>query len=345
MATEQNNHDHITAVALRAIALAQFHNHDSVKLEHVLAALLERPEIQKCFKDLGIDAIVIQDELNKCLSSLNQDQVPTPYVPTRTKEFDVVIGRTIAYAQFSPRRFPTGLDVLFQLIQLSDSPAVSLVAHAGLELRKLKHYIQGQQRQSHSRDGEYSNDVEPTDKTEAITFIKKYCIDLNELASLGKIDPVVGRSDEIERIVQIISRRPKNNVVLIGDAGVGKTAVIEGFALNIVQGNVPSIIKKSIIWSLDVGALVAGTRFRGDFEERMKFLLKAFSIIEEDDPILFIDEIHMIMDAGSGNKGSLDVSNLLKPVLARGKLRCIGSTTEQDWRQHFEKDSCTSSTF
>jgi ATP-dependent Clp protease ATP-binding subunit ClpA len=337
MTIEQNSHDHVTAVALRAIAMAQSHYHETVTLEHILAALLERPEVQRCFKDLGIDRNVVQTDLTQHFEAIGSPNKLISLIPSRTREFDIVIGRTVAYAQFSPRRFPTGVDILFQLMQYPEtSHAVALMLSVGMDTKKLKNYIAQSVRQPHRDD--YSSDFEPSDKAEAVNYIKKYCIDLNDMANAGKVDPVIGRLDELARIVQIISRRNKNNVALVGDAGVGKTALVEGLAYNIVKGNVPNILKKATVWALDVGALVAGTRFRGDFEERMKFLLKGFSLIEEDEPILFIDEIHTIIDAGTGNKGSLDISNILKPALARGKLRCIGATTERDWRQHFEKD-------
>ncbi len=333
---EPYSQEHVFAIALRAIALAQADFNIEVTLEHVLAALLERPEVEKCLKDLSIDQGALQIELQTLLDALASNALCIS--PIKTKEFHEVFARTIAVSKFTPRGAPNGLDVLFQFLQMSSLfPTVTLLKQSGLDLKKLRNYIIQGTKQLH-RGEEYSGDTEPSDKAEALEYIKKYCIDLNELAKLSKIDPVIGRLSEIDRIVQIIARRTKNNVALVGDPGVGKTALVEGLAYNIVQGTVPTIFKKSTIWSLDVGALVAGTRFRGDFEERMKFLLKSFSLIEEDDPILFIDEIHTIMDAGSGNKGSLDISNLLKPALARGKLRCIGSTTDKDWRQHFEKD-------
>lgn len=335
-----SNHDNVTAVALRAIALAQARNHEMVTLEHILAALLERTEVQVCFKKLSIDHQTIQEQLTRFLDGDTHERVM--HAPIRTREFDVVIGRTLAYSQMHSRRSPSGLDVLLQLIQLpyEDSYAVTLLLQSGLDAFKLKRYLaHGTSMFQRIDHGEgYSIDNEPTEATEAVNYIAKYCINLNELAKDGKIDPVIGRLSELDRIVQITARRNKNNVALVGDAGVGKTALIEGLAYKIHQGDVPRILLNCTIWSLDVGALVAGTRFRGDFEERVKFLLKAFALIEDSQPLLFIDEIHTIMEAGSGNKGSLDVSNLLKPALARGKLRCIGSTTDKDWRQHFEKD-------
>ena len=342
--TVDNSNDHVGSVVLRAVAIAQSYRHEMVTLEHILAALLERAEVLKCLAKFSVDHAKLQDMLTEFLKGDTHERVSHP--PIRTREFDVVIGRTLAYAQFHPRRSPTGLDVMLQLIQLphEDSYAITQLMAAGLDAYKLKRYIahgNSQVRQPsrfEQQEGGYSSDNEPNDKDEAVAYIKKYCTDLNELAKNGKIDPVIGRDSELQRISQIIARRTKNNVALVGEAGVGKTAIVEGLAHRIQHGDVPLLLRGCTIWSLDVGGLVAGTRFRGDFEERMKFLLKAFSLIADDEPVLFIDEIHTIMDAGSGNKGSLDASNLLKPALARGKLRCIGSTTDKDWRQHFEKD-------
>ncbi len=331
MSGDTNSQENIYSVAVRAIALAQVYSHNEVTLEHILAALLEREDVIKCLKDLGIDTDEIQKELAVFIEDIQKTtNLLSP--PIKSREFHEVFGRAIAFSKFSSRPSPNGVDVLLQLLQVTtQNSVITMLTKMGLDTKKIRNYIL-----KDSKRSEDYTDTEPNDKPEAISYVKKYCINLNELAKLGKIDNVVGRLSETERIAQIICRRTKNNVVLVGAPGVGKTAIVEGLASNIVQKKVPEILQKSVIWSLDVGALVAGTRFRGDFEERMKFLLKAFSLLDES--ILFIDEIHMIMDAGSGNKGSLDVGNLLKPALARGSLRCIGSTTEKDWRQYFEKD-------
>ena len=332
-----HSHEHVTGIALRSIAIAHEFRHEMVTLEHLLAALLERAEVQKCLKDLSIEYLPLQQDIDSFLRGDVHERITT--VPLRTREFDIVLGRTITYAQYSSRHAPNGLDVFVQLAQMphEDSHAVTLLLRSGIDALRLKRYLShGVVRQS--RDGELAADVEPSDRIGAVNYIKKYCIDLNDLAFNGKIDPLIGRAAEIDRIAQIIARRTKNNVALVGPSGVGKTACVEGLAYKIVHETVPKILRRSVVWSLDVGSLIAGTRLRGDFEERMKYLLKAFSLIEDETPILFIDEIHTIMDAGSGHKGALDVSNLLKPALARGKLRCIGSTTDKDWRQYFEKD-------
>ena len=334
------NRDTVTAMALRAIAIAEQYHHETVTLEHILLALLERTEVQKCLKELEIDGIEAQRSTEQFLSG--ETLVKVDRAPLRSQEFDMVMGRTIAYAKFSGRRAPSGVDILLQIVQYPDenSHAVMCLLQLGLEPMRLKRYVlqQGRAQRLEPTGDAFAHDMEPQNRSEAIAYIKKYCTDLNELARQGKIDPVIGRTAELHRIAQIISRRGKNNVALVGEPGVGKSSVVEGLAFDIVHDKAPAVLKGCNIWSLDVGSLVAGTRFRGDFEERMKFLLKSFALLADEQPILFIDEIHMIMDAGTGNRGSLDISNLIKPALARGTLRCIGATTNRDWRQHFAKD-------
>jgi ATP-dependent Clp protease ATP-binding subunit ClpA len=332
---DSTSHDQVAAIVLRSVAIAQTYQHEIVTTNHLLAALLECSDVEKGLKKIGVDVIPLQQKMAAALAGQRRGSQP----PTRSREFDIIIGRTLAYAQFNPRRIPTGLDILVQMMQLpaEDSVAISHLLALGVTAHKLKRYIAsiGHRSRLDSAEG---GDVEPSTKDEALAYISKYCTNLNELAAAGKLDPVIARDVEIDRITQIMARRRKNNIALVGDSGTGKTAIVEGLAYKIVQRDVSPTLHNATIWSLDIGGLVAGTRYRGDFEERMKYLLLSFSMIEDCEPILFIDEIHTIMDAGTGNRGSLDASNLLKPALARGKLRCIGSTTEKDWRQHFEKD-------
>jgi ATP-dependent Clp protease ATP-binding subunit ClpA len=332
---DNTSHDQVAALVLRSIAIAQAHQHEIICTNHMLAALLETGEVERCLTKLGVDVSALQIGVQTALTA----QPRGNQTPTRTREFDIIIGRTLAYAQFNPRRMPTGLDVLVQMMQLpsEDSYAISQLSAAGVTSYKLKRYIANYHQRSRV-DSPENSETEPSNREEAISYISKYCTNLNELATNGKIDPVIARDYEIDRITQIMARRRKNNIALVGEVGIGKTAIVEGLAYGIEKRTVSPTLHNATIWSLDVGSLVAGTRYRGDFEERMKFLLKAFTLIEDCEPILFIDEIHTIIEAGSGNRGSLDASNLLKPALARGKLRCIGSTTEKDWRQHFEKD-------
>lgn len=335
----------VTFVALRAIDIAREHEHETATLEHLLAAILEQSDVQACFKTLKLDHDALVEMVDSYLSS--EHLAHHGGVPMKTNDFDALCMRTVGSALFSHRRTPTGLDMLLHMTQFpaDDSHAVSALMHTGVTTHLLKRYFShgpssipdGSAAMARTHDGgEPVSDAEPQTREDAVEYLKKYCLDLNAEARNNRIDPMIGRADEVEQITQIIARRTKNNVVLVGDAGVGKTSIAEGIAHMIVSGNVPEVIAKCTVWSLDIGSLVAGTRFRGDFEERMKLVVK--SLIMSENAILFIDEIHTIMDAGSGNKGSLDVANLLKPALAKGTLRCIGSTTAEEYRKHFEKD-------
>jgi len=347
MATDES-HGNVTAIALRAINIARENMHEMATLEHILIALLEREEVQKALADLSVDTTALSNLMESFLAA---DFVPrrSGGTPMKSRDFEALCLHTIGTALFSQRKTPDGLDMLLHMLQFphEDSFAVTALLRCGLTSLMLKRYLAhgpgAVKRGSTVQSGRVPEgmegttpDADPTNIDDAIKLVTKYCTDLNAAAKEGRTDPLIGRETEVAEIVQIIARRTKNNVVLVGEPGVGKTAIAEGLALKIVRGEVPATLAKSTVYSLDVGALVAGTRFRGDFEERMKLLLKALGMIEG--AILFIDEIHTIMDAGAGSKGSLDVANLLKPALAKGTLRCIGSTTFEEYRKHFEKD-------
>ena len=332
----------IADVAERAIAVAREHKHEMATLEHIVCALLEQEDVKRCFVSLSVDTDELTDLMN---SFMGAGFIPTTQSndPLKSSDFENLFVRVVGIARFSPNKTPTSMDVLLHLVQLphEDSYAVTALLRAGVTSLSVKKYL------SHGNGTTYVakqeamessgiSDAEPSNKEEAIKYLKKYAVDLNQLAREGKIDPLIGRAEELDQIIQITARRTKNNSILVGDAGVGKTVILEGLALKIIKNEVPSILKDSTIYALDIGSLVAGTRFRGDFEERMKLVLKSLTFIP--DSILFIDEIHTIMDAGSGSKGSLDVANLLKPALAKGQLRCIGSTTPEEYRKHIEKD-------
>jgi ATP-dependent Clp protease ATP-binding subunit ClpA len=333
----------VSDVAQRAIAIARENHHEMATLEHILSALLENEDIKKCFNALSVDIEEMSDLMNSFMKAGFIPTTTSPDAPSKSQDFEVLFLRVVGIARFSSRRTATALDVLLNMTQLphEDSYAVTALLRAGVNSLNVKKYIAHGSGQHYVSRSEFDgmggqSDAEPSNKEEAIKYLKKYSADLNQLAKDGKIDPLIGRAEEVDQIVQITARRTKNNCILVGDSGVGKTAVVEGLALKIVAGEVPEILKDSIIYALDIGSLVAGTRFRGDFEERMKMVLKSLTYLP--DSILFIDEIHTIMDAGSGSKGSLDVANLLKPALAKGQLRCIGSTTSEEYRKHIEKD-------
>lgn len=330
----------VADVAQRAIAIAKLHQHEIATLEHVLCALLEHPDIKKCLVAMSVDVDETTDLMNSFMTA--------GFIPTTTRpdpiqsiDFDNLFMRVVGIARISGRKVATALDVMLLLAQLphEDSYAVTALLRAGVTALNIKKYLAhgtGQMARTTEGDGFGMDQAEPSNEDEARSYLKRYATDLNQLAKDGRIDPLIGRTDEVEQIVQIIARRTKNNCILVGESGVGKTAVVEGLALKITTGDVPELLKNSTIYALDIGLLVAGAKFRGDFEERMKMVLKSLSYIP--DAILFIDEIHNVMEAGSGSKGSMDVANMLKPALAKGQLRCIGSTTSDEYRKHIEKD-------
>lgn len=346
MSRAPDSRQEIVATVYRAADIAQEHGHEYVTLEHMLAALLENQDIIDCAKALNVDTAAILSGLE---SFFNGPFVKvTNSIPHPTKSFDEVITRCIGTAMFSSRPQARPIDLMVHLLQhpAEDSHAVTLLLRHGMTSLAVKRFLShgsstgpvhpSPEAMMAATQGTAEAGKEVQSKEEAEKLLEKYCVNLNKTAADSKIDPLIGRYDEVGQIIQIVARRTKNNVVLVGEPGVGKTAIAEGLALKIVRKEVPAAIADSTVYSLDIGNLVAGTRFRGDFEERMKQVLQSLEFVEN--AILFIDEIHTIMGAGSGSQGSLDVANLLKPALAKGKLRCIGSTTLEEYRKHFEKD-------
>jgi ATP-dependent Clp protease ATP-binding subunit ClpA len=356
------------SIATRAVELARQYRHEMVTLEHVLMALLETEEVQTCLNQLQVDIAEIGNTIQTFMTGDFIDKNDHGR-PIKTIAFETLFVRAVASGLFSARKTVTAVDILLHMLQYphEDNFAVSTLLRANLNSTMLKRFL------SHGVAGATSSPMgttpgmaaagaeagtaepEPGSRDEAIKFIKKFATNLNEEALAGKIDPIIGRAVELDNTVQILARRTKNNLIYVGEPGTGKTACAEGLAYNITKGDVPTILKNATVWSLDIGNLVAGTRFRGDLEERMKIFLKCMTFLSEplpeSDPnspainILFIDEMHTVMEAGSGSKGSLDVANMLKPALAKGTLRCIGSTTYEEYRKHFEKDRALSRRF
>ena len=319
--------------------------HEYVTLEHLLYALLFDEATALVVRHAGGDPVLIKKELETFLTE-QLESVPEDAFTTPTASLGVqrAIRRAMSHVQSSGKDQVTGANVLVAIFAERDSPAVNILEKSGVTRLDVVAYMShGISKMDEGEGGSGGADKEPASlggdedgPRSRKDPLKAYTINLNEEAKSSRIDPLVGRSNEVMRMIQILARRKKNNPLLVGDSGVGKTAIVEGLALKIVNGEVPKALEKSTVYSLDMGALIAGTRYRGEFEERLKGVVKGLQKIEG--AILFIDEIHTIVGAGATSGGSMDASNLLKPALASGRMRCIGSTTFEEFRQHFEKD-------
>ncbi|MEB3766528.1 ATP-dependent Clp protease ATP-binding subunit ClpA [Acinetobacter sp. MD2] len=333
-------------VSLRlAVSMARQKRHEFLTVEHLLLALLDNDSAVNALKACGADVVLLRKELEEYVEQHtpklgeNNEQAPHP-----TESFDRILQRAIFHVQSSGTdRTVEGADVLVAMYSERDAFAVYLLKRHQINRLNLTQYLSHGTRKDEIQVEEESDDLEGENPTAASGPLDLYTLNLNLEASKGKTDPLIGREKEIERAAQILCRRRKNNPLLVGDPGVGKTSIAEGLAWLIVNGKAPEPLSKAEIYSLDIGALVAGTKYRGDFEKRLKQLLTALK--KNPNAILFIDEIHMIIGAGSSMGSTMDASNLIKPALANGTLRCIGSTTFQEYRQVFEKDHALSRRF
>ncbi|MFT8808169.1 ATP-dependent Clp protease ATP-binding subunit ClpA [Gluconobacter sp.] len=329
----------------RALTFAGDRRHEYATLEHLLLALTEDDDALTVFRACGIDLDKLRsdltDFLDKDLAGLAAER---PTEPKPTAAFQRVIQRAAIHVQSTGRDEVTGANVLVALfaereshavyfLQLQDMTRLDAVNFISHGIAKAPDRGTGRRATAASKDTSEREERKESAKEGALAT---YCVDLNERAREGRIDPLIGRDQEIERTIQILCRRTKNNPLYVGDPGVGKTAIAEGLAKRIVEGDVPEVLLNSTIYSLDMGSLLAGTRYRGDFEERLKAVVTEMD--QTPGAILFIDEIHTVIGAGATSGGAMDASNLLKPALAAGTLRCIGSTTYKEFRQHFEKD-------
>ena len=339
----------------RAIGFANARRHELATLEHLLLALIDEPDAARVMRACSVDLA----ELRKTLTNFIDTELDTLVFDMEGSEaapstgFQRVIQRAAIHVQSSSRSEVTGANVLVAIFNERESHAAFFLQEQDMTRYDAVNYLShgvakdpafGERRPVRGAEDEDMADEAPTAEEPADeTSLGKFCVDLNAKAREGKVDPLIGRDSEVERCVQVLCRRRKNNPLLVGDPGVGKTAIAEGLAKKIVEGDTPEILSESTIFSLDMGALLAGTRYRGDFEERLKAVIKELE--EHPDAILFIDEIHTVIGAGATTGGAMDASNLLKPALQSGSLRCMGSTTYNEFRQHFEKDRALSRRF
>jgi ATP-dependent Clp protease ATP-binding subunit ClpA len=319
---------------------ARERRHEFMTVEHLLLALLDNPTAAAVLKACGASIDRLRRDLTNVIAETVPVLAPNDERDTQpTLGFQRVLQRAVYHVQSSGRKEVTGANVLVAIFGEKDSHAVYFLAQQEVTRLDVVNYIShgiakiGQEPAPREAGPRAEADGEGETRTSALA---EYAQDLNELARQGKIDPLIGRADELERTIQVLCRRRKNNPLFVGEAGVGKTALAEGLARRIVEGQVPDLLKPCTIYALDLGALVAGTKYRGDFEKRLKAVLAELK--QQPNAILFIDEIHTIIGAGSASGGTMDASNLIKPVLASGELRCIGSTTYQEFRGIFEKD-------
>ncbi len=330
-----------------ALALANARRHELATLEHLLLSLIDEPDAARVMKACSVNLDDLRKTLNEFidddLSTLVTDVEGSEAVPTAA--FQRVIQRAAIHVQSSGRTEVTGANVLVAIFAERESNAAYFLQEQDMTRYDAVNFIAhgvakdpsyGEARPVTGAE-EHHHETPKAEAGEAKeSALSKYCVDLNVKAMKGDVDPLIGREDEVERAIQVLCRRRKNNPLLVGDPGVGKTAIAEGLAKKIVDKQTPEILAHATIYSLDMGALLAGTRYRGDFEERLKAVVKEME--DHPDAILFIDEIHTVIGAGATSGGAMDASNLLKPALAGGKLRCMGSTTYKEFRQHFEKD-------
>ncbi len=331
--------DELEKTLQRAQNHAQSLSHQYMTLEHLLYSMVDDKDVKNILEACEVDVVSLKKELenfltknlNDLISELNEEAKPT-------LGFQRVIQRAVIHVQSSGKDQTNAANVLVAIFSERESHAVYFLQKQNLTRLDVVDYLSHGIGKNNDDvfEKKVDEDIETDSNEKEVDFVSQYCVNLNQKAKSSKIDPIIGRKDEIERTIHILSRRNKNNPIFVGDPGVGKTALAEGLASKIIKNEVPEILKNSVIFSLDLGNLLAGTRFRGDFEERLKKLMNYFE--KNNNYILFIDEIHTIIGAGGTSSGSIDASNILKPALTRGNFQCIGSTTYSEYRNYFEKD-------
>ncbi len=338
--------DQLKTAMNEAFKQANMKRHEFVTPEHLLLALLDDEEALDVLKNVGADMDGLRSKLEEFIDS------HTPLIPAGdqrretepTLGFTRVVHRAVFHVQSKGKKAVTGADVLVALFGEQESHAVHCLKEQSIARLDVINYVSHGISKTASEGADAQGDPERADgEASEQPALESFASNLNELAKAGKIDPLVGRNHEVERVIQILCRRRKNNPLLVGESGVGKTAIAEGLAKRIVDGEVPEVVSDSRVFALDLGALLAGTKYRGDFEKRFKVLLAELK--KEEGSILFIDEIHTIIGAGAASGGVMDASNLLKPMLASGDIRCMGSTTYHEYRGIFDKDRALSRRF
>jgi ATP-dependent Clp protease ATP-binding subunit ClpA len=324
-----------------ALSHATERHHEYATLEHLLLALIDDEHAAKVMQACGVDLGELTDTVTHYLDTeLDSLKVVGTVDPSPTSGFQRVVQRAILHVQSSGKEEVTGANVLVALFSERESYAVYFLQQQDMSrLDAVSFLSHGVGKGSTTAEAPKSAQPEEEKKPEAKKkdgALDQFTVNLNEKAKEGKVDPLIGRTAEVDRTIQILCRRSKNNPLYVGDPGVGKTAIAEGLARKIVQGEVPDVLKEAVIYSLDMGSLLAGTRYRGDFEERLKQVVSELEKMPH--AVLFIDEIHTVIGAGATSGGAMDASNLLKPALSGGAIRCIGSTTYKEFRNHFEKD-------
>jgi len=347
----------------RAVRFAFERKHEYFTLEHVLLSLMEETEILEVIQACGGSYIEIKKELENYLeieipkagnqvtkedSEAAENAEEILESPVATLSIQRLVQRALFHVQSAGKDEIEPEDLFIALFQSKDSFSLTLLTRQGVDrldaINYISHGIIKDEDVALAKEGSTEDGLQGRPKKgkpdSTPNALELYTTDLNKLAKAGAIDPLIGRANELERIIQTLCRRRKNNPLLVGEAGVGKTALAEGLALRVVSGDIPKLLEKMELYSLDMGSLLAGAKFRGDFEQRLKKVIKALTLKKEAGgvPVLVIDEIHTIIGAGAVSGGTLDAANLLKPVLSRGEIKCIGSTTYNEYRNVFEKD-------
>lgn len=328
----------------RALAYATERHHEFATLEHLLLSLIDDQDALAVFRACGVDVEALREALTQFVDNeLDDIALERASEPKPTSGFQRVVQRAVIHVQSSGREEVTGANVLVALFSERESHAVYFLQTQDMSRLDAVNYIShgiakvpGETETRQVRGTEEGAEDGEDVVQRGQEALDAYCVNLNEKAAEGRIDPLIGRTEEVERTIQILCRRNKNNPLYVGDPGVGKTAIAEGLAKRITEGDVPDVLLDSTIFALDMGSLLAGTRYRGDFEERLKNVMNELE--NTDGAILFIDEIHTVIGAGATSGGSMDASNILKPALQKGTLRCMGSTTYKEYRSYFEKD-------